>query len=169
VLTFLILGIAIIWCHYFTKLTCVGGKCTTCSLYFVHFYLLFYSSYIFRRSLRMTWQMTSSTTSSISPEEARSVAILGTTPEEEARLTVILGTTKLWSLDLYVYMDLWSYLWMFMLCMDVMNIVKFEWMCWILWCLNECVYECSIYCLCKLCRIFNSSCADYTVFYKKKL
>jgi hypothetical protein len=43
----------------------------------------------------MTWQMTSSTTSSISPEEARSVAILGTTPEEEARLTVILGTTKL--------------------------------------------------------------------------
>jgi hypothetical protein len=38
--------------------------------------------------------MTSSTTSSIAPEEARPAVILGTTPEEEAQLTVILDTTK---------------------------------------------------------------------------
>jgi hypothetical protein len=42
----------------------------------------------------MTRQTTSSTTSSIAPEEARPVTILGTAPEEEARLVVILGTTK---------------------------------------------------------------------------
>jgi hypothetical protein len=30
-LTFLILGIAIIWCHSFTKLTGAGGKCTIAS------------------------------------------------------------------------------------------------------------------------------------------
>jgi hypothetical protein len=29
VLTFLILGIAVIWCHSFTKLTHDGGKCTS--------------------------------------------------------------------------------------------------------------------------------------------
>jgi uncharacterized membrane protein YgcG len=29
VITFVILGIIIIWCHSFTKLTSVGGKCTT--------------------------------------------------------------------------------------------------------------------------------------------
>jgi hypothetical protein len=42
----------------------------------------------------MTRQMTSSTNSSIAPEEARPVVILSTTPEEEARLAAILGTTK---------------------------------------------------------------------------
>jgi hypothetical protein len=31
-LTFLILGIAVIWCHSFTKLTGAGGKCTVGSL-----------------------------------------------------------------------------------------------------------------------------------------
>jgi hypothetical protein len=53
----------------------------------------------------MTRQMTSSTTSSIAPEEARSVAILGTAPEK-ARPVAILGTTKrrclhVFTLDLY--------------------------------------------------------------------
>jgi hypothetical protein len=31
-LTFFILGIAVIWCHFFTKLTGGGEKCTTGSL-----------------------------------------------------------------------------------------------------------------------------------------
>jgi hypothetical protein len=31
-LTFFILGITIIWCHFFTKLTSVGEKCTAGSL-----------------------------------------------------------------------------------------------------------------------------------------
>jgi hypothetical protein len=55
--------------------------------------------------------MTSSTTSSITPEEAQPVAMLGTTLEEEARLTVILGTTKcrclhVFTLNVHVHMDL---------------------------------------------------------------
>jgi hypothetical protein len=59
----------------------------------------------------MTRQTTSSTTSSIAPEEARSAVILGTVPENEAQLAVILGTTKcrcmhVFTLNLYVYMDL---------------------------------------------------------------
>jgi hypothetical protein len=55
--------------------------------------------------------MTSSTTSSIAPEEARPAAILGTALKEEARLAAIFGTTKcrclhVFTLDLYVYTDL---------------------------------------------------------------
>jgi hypothetical protein len=53
----------------------------------------------------MTQQTTSSTTSSIAPEDARSVAILGATLEE-ARPAAIIGTTKrrclyVFTLDLY--------------------------------------------------------------------
>jgi hypothetical protein len=59
----------------------------------------------------MTRQTTSSTASSIAPEEARSAAILSTVPEDEAQLAVILGTTKcrcmhVFTLDLCVYIDL---------------------------------------------------------------
>jgi hypothetical protein len=32
VLTFFILGVTVNWCHYFTKLTSAGGKCTIGSL-----------------------------------------------------------------------------------------------------------------------------------------
>jgi hypothetical protein len=93
-------------------------------LCFVPFYLLFYSFYILRSRLRMTQQMTSSTSSSIAPEEARSAVILGTTLEEEARLVAIHGTTKcqcchVFTLNLILSID-------FMLCMHVMNIVKFK-------------------------------------------
>jgi hypothetical protein len=42
----------------------------------------------------MIRQMTSSSTSLITSDEARPVAILGITLEEEAQLTAILGTTK---------------------------------------------------------------------------
>jgi hypothetical protein len=38
-LTFLILGIAIIWCHSFTKLTNAGGKCTATGSLSKHFTL----------------------------------------------------------------------------------------------------------------------------------
>jgi hypothetical protein len=72
----------------------------------------------------MTRQMTSSTSSSIAPEEARSAVILGTTLEEEARLVAIHGTTKcqcchVFTLNLILSIDV-------MLCMHVMNIVKFK-------------------------------------------
>jgi hypothetical protein len=82
VLTFLIISIVVIWCRSFTKLTSAGGKFTAdlllnILLYFVFFYLLFYSSYILHRRLWMTRQMNSSTTSSITPEEARTTVILG--------------------------------------------------------------------------------------------
>jgi hypothetical protein len=58
-LTFLILGIVVIWCHSFTILTGAEGKCTAGSLlnfllYFVPFYLLFNSSYILHIRLRTT-------------------------------------------------------------------------------------------------------------------
>jgi hypothetical protein len=74
----------------------------------------------------MTQQRTSSTTSSIAPEEARPVVILGIA-SEEAQPAAILGTTKrrclhvftLTCMDVILSMDV-------MLCMDVMNIVKFE-------------------------------------------
>jgi small-conductance mechanosensitive channel len=119
VVTFLILDITIIWCHFFTKLTGVGGKCTAGSLltfllYFVTFYLLFYSSYILRRWLQTTRQTTSSTTSLIAPEEARSAAILGTTNRR------CLYMCSLWTcMDMILSIDV-------MLCVDVMNIVMFE-------------------------------------------
>jgi hypothetical protein len=151
-LTFLILGIAVNWCHLPSWNLLVPGenaqhvhfpKFLYC---FVPFYLLFYSFYILRRWLRMTQQMTSSTSSSISPEEARPTVTLGTTPEEEAWLAAILGTTKCRCLHVFT-LDMWSCLWMF--CMHAMNIVKFEWMCWILWSLNECVYGC-VYCVCNV-------------------
>jgi hypothetical protein len=53
-LTFLIIGTVVVWCHSFTKLIDIGGKFTADSLlnillYIVYFYLLFYSSYILRR------------------------------------------------------------------------------------------------------------------------
>jgi hypothetical protein len=173
VLTFLILGITVNWCHSFTKLTGTRGKCTATGLLsklfllcFEHLYLFIYSSYILRNRLRTTRQTTSSTTSLIASEEARSAAILCITPKEEAQLTVILDTTKcrclhVFTLDLWSYgcslwaCDLWScvvygsWLWM-----NVLDIVIFEWMCWILWYLNKCVY-CVWFC--------NSSCAGYTV------
>jgi hypothetical protein len=81
-LTFLIIGIAVIWCHSFTKLTSAGGKSTASSLLnillcFISFYLLFYSSYILHSRLRMIRQTNSSTTSSITPEKAQTTAILG--------------------------------------------------------------------------------------------
>jgi hypothetical protein len=157
-LNFLILGIAVIWCYSFTKLTGAEGKCTADSLltflfYFIYFYLLFYSYYILRRWLRTTRQTTSSITSSLAPEEARPVATLGTTKRR------CLHICTLWCcMDVILSMDV-------LLCMDVMNIVMFEWMCWILWCLNECVeFGCTVYCVCKLCRFYNSSCAGYTIF-----
>jgi hypothetical protein len=68
----------------------------------------------------MTRQMTSSTTSSIASEEARPAAILGTTKRR------CLDMCSLWTcIDVILSMDV-------MLCMDVMNIVMFELMCWIL-------------------------------------
>jgi hypothetical protein len=99
VLTFLILGITIIWCHSLTKLTSAGGKCIAGSLsklftlrcnFLSTLLLVIYPSW----RLQMTQERTSSTTSSIALEEAQPVVILGTTPEEEARLAAILGTTK---------------------------------------------------------------------------
>jgi hypothetical protein len=127
-------------------------------LYFVPFYLLLYSSYILRKRLQMTRQMTSSTSSSMALEEARPTAILGTTKRR------CLPRCSLWTcIDVILSMEV-------MLCMDVMNIVMFEWMCWILWCLNECVgfgyvYGCTVYCVCKLCGFCNSSYVGYTIFY----
>jgi hypothetical protein len=68
----------------------------------------------------MTWQMTSSTTSSIALEEAWLTAILGIALVE-ARSTAILGTTKrrylhVFTLDLYgcdlVYGCYVVYIWM---------------------------------------------------------
>jgi hypothetical protein len=94
-------------------------KCTTGSLlhflfYFEPFYLLFYSSYILCRRLRMIQKTTSSTTSSIASEEARPAVILGTTKHR------CLHMCSLWTcIDV-------------ILSMDVMNIVMFELMCWIL-------------------------------------
>jgi hypothetical protein len=141
------------------------------------FYLLFYSSYILLRWLQMIWQMTSSTTFSKAPKEARPVVILGTTIEE-AWLTVILGTTKwqclhMFTLDLYVHIDLWSCLWI--LCCVCMR--------WILWSLNEWVGYCDLwmnaldldvymdilYIMCAICKFCNFSCAGYTAFMQKKL
>jgi hypothetical protein len=118
-LNFLILGIAVIWCHSFTKLTGTRGKCIACSLlnfllYFIPFYLLFYSSYILRMWLRTTRQTTSSTTSSIAPKEAPPMVILDTTK------CPCLHMCSLWiCMDIILSMDV-------MLCMDVMNIVMFE-------------------------------------------
>jgi hypothetical protein len=82
VLTFLIIGTTVIWCHSFTKLTGVGGKSTAglflnVLLCFVSFYLLFYSSYIIRRRLQTTRQTNSSTITSIAPEVARTTTIFG--------------------------------------------------------------------------------------------
>jgi hypothetical protein len=174
VLTLLILGIAVIWCHSFTKLTGVEGKYTAADslskflLWFLPFYLLFYLSYIIRSRLRTTRRTSSSTTSSIAPKEARLTVILGITPDEETRLVTILGTTK--CRCLYVFtLDLWSCLWL--LCCVCM------W--WILWSFYECVgyydfwmnvldlnvYMDILYIMCA--RFYNSSCADYTVFCKK--
>jgi hypothetical protein len=130
---------------------------STFLLCFEPLHLLIYSSYILHSRLRTTQQMISLTTSSIATEVARSAAILCTTPEEEARLTVILGITKcrclhVFTLDLWSYgcslwtCDLWSsvvygsWLWM-----NVLDIVIFEWMCCILWYLNECVAYCDIW------------------------
>jgi hypothetical protein len=100
VITFLILGIVVIWCHSFTKFISAGRNAQqqvhflNILLWFVPSYLLFYLSYILRSRLRTTRQTSSSTTSSIAPEEARPTAILGTTLEEEARLAMILSTNK---------------------------------------------------------------------------
>jgi uncharacterized membrane protein len=75
VLTFLIIGIVVVWCHSFTKLIGAGGKSiagllSNILLYFVSFYLLFYSLYILHMRLRTTRQMTSSIISLIALEEA---------------------------------------------------------------------------------------------------
>jgi hypothetical protein len=124
-LTFLILCIIIIWCHSFTKLIGTEEKYIAASLLnfllcFIYFYLLFYSSYIILRRLQTTWQMSSWTISSITPEEAWTTAILGSRHQ----------CLHVFALDLY--MDV-------MLCinfMHVMNIVMFEWMCiWIWMCI----------------------------------
>jgi hypothetical protein len=69
-LTFFMIGITIIWCHSFTKLTGTGEKSTTGSLLntlvcFICFYLLFYLSYILRRRFWMIGQTNSLTTSLI--------------------------------------------------------------------------------------------------------
>jgi hypothetical protein len=62
----------------------------------------------------MTRQMTSSTTCSIAPEEARPAVILGTSKHR------CLHMCSLWNcMDVILSMDV-------MLCMDVMNIVMFE-------------------------------------------
>jgi hypothetical protein len=127
-LTFLILVITIIWCHSFTKLTSARGKCLNFLLYFVPFYLLFYSSYILRRRLRMTQQMTSWTTSSIAPEEARTAAILG---------------FRRWWLHVFaldLYMDVMLY--------GLLCCVWISCMLWRMLYLNECVgFECVYECL----------------------
>jgi hypothetical protein len=132
---------------------------------FLPFYLLFYSSYILRRWLRMIRQMTSSTSSTTS-EEAQLMVILSSAPEE-ARLAAILGTTKYRCLHVFT-LDLWSCLWI--LCCICM------W--WILWSLNECVgyydlwmnvldldvYMNVLYIICAMRKFYNSSCAGYTIF-----
>jgi hypothetical protein len=124
----------------------------------------------------MIRQMTLSTTSSIAPEEAWSAMILGTAPEEEARPAVIFGTTKRWcfhvfTLDLFVYMDLWSCLWM-LCCVR---------MWWILWSLNEGDGYCDVwinvlnldlymnvlYIVCAICVALNSSYWLYYFLQKK--
>jgi hypothetical protein len=115
--------------------------------------------------------MTSSTTSLTAPEEARPAAILGTA-SEEARLVAILGTTKcrclhVFTLNLYVHMDLWS-------CLRILCCVC---MWWILWSLNECIEYCDLwmnvlyldvyidvlYIMYTMYIFYNSSCAGYTV------
>jgi hypothetical protein len=165
VITFLIIGITVIWCHSFTKLADVGGKSTTVSLLnfllcFISFYLLFYLSYILRRWLLLTQQMTSSTTSSIALEEARTAAILG---------------SKRWCENVF-NLNLYGYIWCDVAnrcdvangC-DIMNILILYGFA----CLNECfgfrcVYGCIVYYVNLLCRFFNSSCVGYTIFCKTK-
>jgi hypothetical protein len=117
--------------------------------------------YILRKQLWTTRQMTSSTTSPIAPEEARTTTILGSKHQCE----------NVFDLNLY------GYIWCDVVygcdvvnkC-DVMNIVILHGFV----CLNErvrfeCVYGCTIYYVNLLCRFCNSSCDGYTVFYKKKL
>jgi hypothetical protein len=150
VLTFLIIGIAVIWCHSFTKPTSAGGKYTAGSLLnfllcLVSFYLLFYSSYILHKQLRMTWQMTSSTTSLTAPEEAWTAEILGSKHRCENVLDL----------------NLYGYIWCDVVngC-DVMNIV----ILYEIACLNECVwFECIVYYVNLLCRFYNSNCDGYNV------
>jgi hypothetical protein len=107
------------------------------------------------RRLRTTRQTTLSTISSIASEETQLVTILGTT---KCRC---LHMCLLWTcMDVILFMDV-------MLHMGVMNIVMFEWMCWILWYLNECVgyYDVWMDVLYNIiCRFCNSSCADYPIF-----
>jgi hypothetical protein len=157
VLTFLVIGITVIWCHSFTKLTGAGGKSTSglllnILLCFVSFYLLFYSSYIFCRRLRTTQQTNSSTTSSISPEEAQTTVIL-----DCKRRCVNALDLDLKQCDV-VYGWIWMLISMFLwicecLNLDVdvnvsMNIVIVygfacwcEWMCWICMCLWMWMYH----------------------------
>jgi hypothetical protein len=162
VLTFLIIGIAIICCHSFTKLTDAGGKCRADALLkfllsFVSFDLLFYSPYILHRRLQTTRQMTSSTTSSIAPKEARTVEILGSKHRCE----------NVFDLNLY------GYIWCDVVYVrdvvnrcDVMNIMILYGFA----CLNECVgfgCGCIVYYVNLWCRFCNSSCVGYIIFYKK--
>jgi hypothetical protein len=163
-LTFIIIGFPVIWCHSFTKLTGVEGKCIVGSLLnfllcFVSFYLLFYSSYILRMWLRTIRQMTSSTTSSIASKETRTTTILGSKHQCE----------NVFDLKLY------GYIW----CdgvygcdvvngCDVINIVILYGFA----CLNECVgfvcvYRCIVYYVNLLCRFCNFNCAGSYYFLKK--
>jgi hypothetical protein len=105
------LGIAVIWCNSFTKLTNARRKFIAGSLSKLFILLCTFLSTLLlilyhSQAPSDDPEMTSSTTSSIAPEEAQPVAILGTTPEEEARLAVILDTTKCRCLHLYVHMVL---------------------------------------------------------------
>jgi hypothetical protein len=118
VLIFLIIGIAVICCHSFTKLTGVSRKSTTGPLLnisrsFVSFYLLFYSLYILRSRLRTTQQTNSLTTSSISPDEAQTTAIRGC----KRRCVNVLD------LDFKQCDVVYGWIWMLM-SMFLMNIVK---------------------------------------------
>jgi hypothetical protein len=138
VLTFLIIGIAVIWCHYFTKLTGAKGKSTTGLLLntlvcFISFYLLFYSSYILRRRLQTTQQMNWSTTSSIAPEEVEQRWSLVVSVDVWMRMC--------WNCDFKQCVVVYGWIWMLM-SMFLMNVYGIaywcEWMCWI-WMWINCV------------------------------
>jgi hypothetical protein len=145
VLTFLILGITIIWCHSFTKLTDAGGKCTTGSL--SKFFTLLCTFVSTLLLILYPSQVTSNGQANDFINNLFNSSGWGSTGGDPCysfrgggSTTVILGTTKcrclhVFTLDLYVYMVLWSCLWM--LCC--------VWMWWILWSLNECVGYCDVW------------------------
>jgi hypothetical protein len=169
-LTFLILGIIIIWCHSFTKLTGVGRKCTTGSLsklftllctFLSTLLLIIYPSQATSDDptndfINNLFNSSRGGSTNVDPWYSSKGRLTGVDPwYYKALISACVHFRLVWT---------WSCLWM--LCcvyMDEIKIVMFEWICWILWCLNECVgfgciYGCTVYCVCKLYMFYNSSC-----------